>query len=691
MTSVTPRNFRLNRGSNSALSNRHQAQHLPSPPTPINYVDDMQLCNYNTIGSHHYSLAAQQTITFTHRNNQSPIPRHDSGLAQPFEADSLSQAWPMFQSQFNNMGGLAAGAASNTGVKRSRDHERTPSTSTVASNGPASPFMQNTVFPQIANADHSPYSAAQFADQAAAFSKNFPTPSQTPTDSVFGTASRQSGNLASAHMAMKDFAMDHHNSHVEEISDDLAPSRQSTSSYGNDSPATPQSGNGEIDTRTQSMSATDHRNPIQLHRTESQVYQDELYNPNIIYTSAPATKSSATFLSPHRNLISERLQTANLARSTSPSTAFSRERSPFRQQTSPYASLQEWKPTPNQVGTAANVRQQQKEEAEQAELARQMPRLHREPTKTISPKDALLDYNQESDAPLFPESFPMGYKQHFGGTEQWSNNTFGNQQTHTFHGLPSTGHHGLTFPNANSAEQSFVPDLDFALLPQQSEQMNHNLLHMGYQNLSDGANAKMSLVDQTPDFPPALPSMESSVSDLGPGPSSQESLDSTTPQRPDDVRANTGTYTCTYHGCTQRFDSHTSLQHHKRDFHRSQQQRDSTSASVASSTSPRSPGSPDESGSGMTSAAILARNSQAGPHKCARINPSTGKPCNTIFSRPYDLTRHEDTIHNNRKQKVRCPLCREEKTFSRNDALTRHMRVVHPEVEAYGKRGRRGD
>jgi len=45
--------------------------------------------------------------------------------------------------------------------------------------------------------------------------------------------------------------------------------------------------------------------------------------------------------------------------------------------------------------------------------------------------------------------------------------------------------------------------------------------------------------------------------------------------------------------------------------------------------------------------------------QCERINPSTGKPCNTIFSRPYDLTRHEDTIHNARKQKVHCPLCTE--------------------------------
>ncbi|KAF2399086.1 hypothetical protein EJ06DRAFT_479245 [Trichodelitschia bisporula] len=92
----------------------------------------------------------------------------------------------------------------------------------------------------------------------------------------------------------------------------------------------------------------------------------------------------------------------------------------------------------------------------------------------------------------------------------------------------------------------------------------------------------------------------------------------------------------------------------------------------------------------MSSAQLMARNSQAGPHVCERINPTTGKPCNTIFSRPYDLTRHEDTIHNIKKQKVRCALCVEEKTFSRNDALTRHMRVVHPDVDFPGKHRRRG-
>jgi len=77
---------------------------------------------------------------------------------------------------------------------------------------------------------------------------------------------------------------------------------------------------------------------------------------------------------------------------------------------------------------------------------------------------------------------------------------------------------------------------------------------------------------------------------------------------------------------------------------------------------------------------ITLPNSRAGPYKCGRINPSTGKPYNSIFSRPYDLTRHEDTIHKPRRQKIRCHLCTEEKTYSRNDVLRRHMRVVHPDV-----------
>ncbi len=83
---------------------------------------------------------------------------------------------------------------------------------------------------------------------------------------------------------------------------------------------------------------------------------------------------------------------------------------------------------------------------------------------------------------------------------------------------------------------------------------------------------------------------------------------------------------------------------------------------------------------GMTSALL---NTQSGPHRCDRTNPSTGKPCNTVFSRPYDLTRHEETVHNARKQKVQCDVCK--KTFGRADRLTQHYRTCHPDSNFPGK------
>ena len=117
-----------------------------------------------------------------------------------------------------------------------------------------------------------------------------------------------------------------------------------------------------------------------------------------------------------------------------------------------------------------------------------------------------------------------------------------------------------------------------------------------------------------------------------------------------------------YHGCKLRVGFPFLLQKHKRECHRR--------GEVGSKTS-----------------SLL--NTQAGPHRCDRINPRTGKPCTGIFSRPYDLTRHKDTIHNAKKQKVRCDLCTEEKTFGRADALTRHYRVCHPDVKIPGQKRRR--
>lgn len=644
--------------------------------------------------------------------------RYDSA---PAVATVDWQAQQMYAAPYNNssVGGLAANYPQ--GIKRSRSHQRTPSASTIASAGPASPYMQTASYPHIANTDRLPESPAHIADQAL-YPKTFSTPAQdTPTFS-FGTEGytpSAAAHMSSAHLAMKNFGFEYHN---EDFSD-FAPSRQSMSSYGNDSPATPQSGAGDVDTKTCNASQqngetfrniecaplecllsdeADYSRPnpnVQLFRTESAAYQDELYNPNQVYASAAPKlqpqQQQSSFLSPHRNLISERLQTANLARSTSPATDASRDRSPFRHG-SPLAPTKDWKPQvgDGRVGTAASMRQQQKDASAEAEYARNRAPLRREPTKTISPKDALLDYNENDQAPLFQDSIPGGYKQHLSGTEQWPSSTYMGAPNVNF----ATGQQNMSFRTATSADTNLSGvGFDFTALPPNNGQVSNVPFQANYQAAI--AAQMNSHGETTPDFPAGLPSMETSISDAGFPQSSQESTNNgaaatSVPQRPSDTRANTGAYTCTYHGCTQRFGSHGDLQKHKRDYHRSQQKNhESTSPPSAAedSSSPRSTASPAPSASGMTSAALLARNSQAGPHKCTRVNPSTGKPCNTIFSRPYDLTRHEDTIHNGRKQKVRCPMCREEKTFSRNDALTRHMRVVHPEVESFGKRSKRGD
>ncbi|CCG84826.1 protein of unknown function [Taphrina deformans PYCC 5710] len=75
-----------------------------------------------------------------------------------------------------------------------------------------------------------------------------------------------------------------------------------------------------------------------------------------------------------------------------------------------------------------------------------------------------------------------------------------------------------------------------------------------------------------------------------------------------------------------------------------------------------------------------SKNKSGGPHRCDWVIPSTGQVCGTVFSRPYDLVRHQDTIHRAKKLEFRCEICiaaGTNKIFSRNDALVRHMRHVH--------------
>lgn len=74
---------------------------------------------------------------------------------------------------------------------------------------------------------------------------------------------------------------------------------------------------------------------------------------------------------------------------------------------------------------------------------------------------------------------------------------------------------------------------------------------------------------------------------------------------------------------------------------------------------------------------------------CRLVNLITKEPCSAQFSRSYDLTRHQNTIHAKKKIVFRCSECMKqfgtegyEKTFSRLDALTRHIKSKHEALSA---------
>ncbi|KYK56713.1 26S proteasome regulatory subunit-like protein [Drechmeria coniospora] len=249
--------------------------------------------------------------------------------------------------------------------------------------------------------------------------------------------------------------------------------------------------------------------------------------------------------------------------------------------------------------------------------------------ETISPRDAILEFSDpegdEEDPPLFSQSVELG------------SNAIVNEAMESVHSHFHPTQNVASIPTS----AAFLPTQNLVRtgVPRQDQFISDTgeSQRAPFPLDSSGSSSTGSRVD-TPSYSPRLASM----------------------------RIGGGTYTCTYHGCALRFETPSLLQKHKREGHRQ----------IQGLISPRE----------VPGMVTTLHNTQAGPHRCDRINPCTGKPCSTLFSRPYDLTRHEDTIHNLRKQKVRCDLCKEDKTFSRADALTRHYRVCHPDIELFGKR-----
>jgi hypothetical protein len=554
-------------------------------------------------------------------------------------ADHASSAW------------LSTGQLTPTSTTRA--HQRESSLSSLGSVGPASPYAGNTSNPQVAGDLYHDYQnmASSFLPQD--HNSKPLTPEHTPLQEQF----------LSPHYAFYNHNAQpaQHNNLKRVVGDaELMPARVAG---GDDSaPSTPPSYASAERQKNAYRSAMP-----KLDRTMSDVYRDELYNPNIRFTSAAPTQTLVTSM-PQNDVFTQRLQAANSqhlsASHRTPLSIPSRERSPFRQG-SPLA------PTSNSFGsrqqnvmfgTASHLREQQKAENDARALQQQIRRATPEHTapKTISPKDVDLVYHEtEADAkmPLFSQQQQQQQQpaHNYRGQEANDLDDVASQQSY---GSMATSRREST--SAYSQSSHATPQGQFNFAPPAVAGAVRQMPQQ-YPFVPQSSRKPSDVSNHTEDFPATLASMESSSSEYAPE----------SDKRRRAAAADTGTYTCTYHGCTLRFETPAKLQRHKREGHRS--------AGAWISTAGED---------GMTSAAV--RNTQEGPHRCERINPSTGKPCNTVFSRPYDLTRHEDTIHNARKQKVRCHLCTEEKSFSRNDALTRHFRVCHPDHVDPSKSRRRG-
>ncbi|KAI1780574.1 hypothetical protein F4818DRAFT_10865 [Hypoxylon cercidicola] len=579
-------------------------------------------------------------------------------------------------------------------------HQRESSLSSLGSNGPASPYNANTSNPQIAVTDsnNDGYHDIGSGENNYAYNLNKPLPmndgfytsalgsfnshNRNGNKAANGNSNRDAvnGQQISRDVSSVDTLQHLANQQQQRLRGDrgLAPAPELSiggggstrshpvsvaSSVAGDSPATPSYHEPEDECR-RSRNAF-HTNQVpKLDRTLTDVYNDELYNPNFTITSASPPPQTHIAMSPPpggNDLFAQRVQAANsqhLSAVQSPVSNASREnQSPFRHG-SPYASALNDFPQvgmdQGRLGSARQMHQQIKAEREAKEFQQQMARnasQQQGTPNTISPKDAMLDFNESDDGsnmPLFPVQETNNF--HLDQPNNEGNNA--TSRAISQHSSPSYQSMSVSStPMQNGFNFSMPSNIQ---MPQQYPFIPHHRQQQSQQQRSTPTTSTYSRVS----------SADASNSD-----GSEVSS-----QKPAGANADGGTYTCTYHGCTLRFETPALLQKHKREGHRQANAMNHVRSSPVASNG--LPGS------------IL--NSQAGPHKCERINPSTGKPCNTIFSRPYDLTRHEDTIHNARKQKVRCDLCTEEKTFSRADALTRHYRVCHPDIDFPGKHRRRG-
>lgn len=388
-------------------------------------------------------------------------------------------------------------------------------------------------------------------------------------------------------------------------------------------------------------------------RTISDAMQDELYNPSVAPGTTHTVQHPTVCTTPSKlPILYQQAQKQHTLSSTS---TLPRDHSPFRAN-SPFHpargaqfSVPASPSRPSALSAVgfptARAQREQEAEVERAALQRKMQEEYSalgDAPKTISPKDAYIEYHEPSQEGIKGSLFAQEdeysqngsvHSSHKGSVDEDEEDaqteqsyglkreeSFGSMATSRRESDASMSYNGPMFsPNGN---QPFTP-LEF---------------HYGYNVMSNRHSEEPS--DPT--------SQQTIVEDEG----DYDYQPASSPlSKPSESKANRGGYTCTVPGCTQRFPTTNKMAKHRREAHRQT--------------------TPGSRGDG------IAKSHHPGPHRCTRINPTTNKPCNTVFSRPYDLTRHEDTIHNTHREKVRCEICNDEKTFSRQDALTRHKKVNH--------------
>jgi len=526
-------------------------------------------------------------------------------------------------------------------------HHRESSLSSLGSAGPASPFSQNTSNPQIAVTDslgdaYHPHGVPYY-DESLHMAKALQPASH---DLFYGNRAGYTLDTAApaAYSALMKRGGDRGLLPPPELSIGSNRSRPVSvaSSIADESPSTPLMEQPEDDRRPRRAF-----NIVpKLDRTMTDVYGDELYSASFSnMSSAGPSRATQAPVSPNHDMFTQRLQAINtqhLHAAHSPVSSSPRGKSPFRHG-SPLApgmghdfAAHGAVPAPMAFSSVRQMREQNKVEQDARAMREQVARQQDTAApQTISPKDAILEFHDDGDVnfPLFPQQVQQA--------------TFEDTQSAKQVDAVGNAYEGIALDS--NGYPFMTTQLPVGLqVPQQ-----YPFIAQPRQQMSSGPSSVPSRVSSA-----GSSSTHSGVGSLS---------------RPPATNADGGTYTCTYHGCTLRFETPALLQKHKREGHRQAHGLNGIRRVEGAVVSP--------------TGAVL--DTQAGPHRCDRINPSTGKPCTTIFSRPYDLTRHEDTIHNGRKQKVRCGLCTEEKTFSRADALTRHYRVCHPDVELPGKHRRR--